>query len=92
MIVPAAPFWDSALTAAALSLQRGVAVVMIVDPPPWPVDVEEEADVFPVGTGPASLGPLSHPARNAAKTMTKASALVMFAILRAARNPPRPRR
>jgi hypothetical protein len=38
------------------------------------------------------LGPLSHPARNAAKTMTKASALVMRGIVRATRNPGRPRR
>jgi hypothetical protein len=67
-------------------------VVIVVDPPPWPVDVEEEdAEVFP-GTGPASLGPLSHPARNAAKTMTKASALVMRGIVRATRNPGGPRR
>jgi len=71
MIVPAAPFWESTLTTAALSLQRGVEiVVVVVDCPPSPVDVDEEGDVSPVGTGPASLGPLSHAARDAAMMMT----------------------
>jgi hypothetical protein len=51
--------------------------VVDVDSAAWPVDVEEEGDALPVGTGPASLGPLSHPARNAAMTMATASALDM---------------
>ena len=98
-MVPAAPSWATILTAMSSSLQRVAPAVASPDdvaPPvetvPSPPAVTEEWDAGPVGTGPASWGPLSHPARNAAMTMRTASALVMCAILRAARNPTSPRR